>query len=261
MEPSATRSRTASDASMDVLCDTLMAEEILPRLLPKSLICLGAVSRRYHALTLRPDFAARYWPRAGVFFQPARCYYDEGRPRFLTVSGSGAQAPATESFFGADLSFLPGPSAREKDYLRRVGARHSAQSGIVLMHSTAGLLLCSRGRIRPVHFYVCNPVTWQWVALPELPWPPHQWQSGLLTLRTNRDGAIEGFKVVLFNQPMHWREEDGCLDLRLFSSGTGQAASGKQCSSSLQPRPKSIIYIQRRYLARVVLPTGHRSMC
>ncbi|KAL6615051.1 hypothetical protein ACP70R_037321 [Stipagrostis hirtigluma subsp. patula] len=209
------RSRSAAvDASMDVLCDTLMVEEVLPRLLPKSLICLGAVSRRYHALTLRPDFAARYWPRAGVFLQPIGIY-EELRPRFLT--GSVSREPSTESFSGADLSFLPGPSAREKDYLRRVGA----QSGIVLMHSTAGLLLCSRGRIHPVHFYVCNPVTWQWVALPELPWPSHQWQSGLLTVDTKGDGAVERFKVVLFNHPIHWRDEGGCFDLRLFSSDTG----------------------------------------
>ncbi|KAL6615052.1 hypothetical protein ACP70R_037322 [Stipagrostis hirtigluma subsp. patula] len=49
---SAMRSRSAAgDGSMDLLCDTLMMEEILPRLLPKNIICPGAVSRRYKALT------------------------------------------------------------------------------------------------------------------------------------------------------------------------------------------------------------------
>ncbi|KAL6882106.1 hypothetical protein ACP4OV_011578 [Aristida adscensionis] len=202
---------------MDRLCDTLMVEEILPRVLPKYLIRLRAASRRYNALALRPDFAARYWRRAGVLFQPFHPGRSEIRPHFLTAPG--AQEPVS----GTDLSFLPGPSAREKDYLLAVGARDGATSGIAVVHSTAGLLLCSRGCIHPVHFYVCNPVTRQWVALPEQPWPSAEWQCGLLTVSTdNGDGAAGRFKVVLFNLPMHWEKEGGCLDLRLFSSDTGR---------------------------------------
>ncbi|KAK3164597.1 hypothetical protein QOZ80_1AG0021650 [Eleusine coracana subsp. coracana] len=64
---------------MDLLCDTLMVEEIMRRLPPKSLLRLSAASRRYNALVLQPDFAARYWQRAGVFFEP----YRWSRPVFL----------------------------------------------------------------------------------------------------------------------------------------------------------------------------------
>ncbi|KAL6615428.1 hypothetical protein ACP70R_037698 [Stipagrostis hirtigluma subsp. patula] len=218
MEPSATRSRTTS-AWID-----------------------GHSLRHAHGGGDRPPTAAQVphlsWRRLPLLPRPhpqarlrrpllAACrrllpdYWVEICHRFVTGSRLGAHAPSTESFSGADLSFLPGPSAREKDYLRHVGARHDAQSEIILVHSAAGLLLCSRGRIHPMHFYVCNPVTWQWVALPELPWPSHQWHSGLLTVGTRGDGAVERFNVVLFNHPMHWRKEDGCLDLMLFSSDTG----------------------------------------
>ena len=56
---------------MDAMCETLMLQEILPRLPPKSLLRLGATSRRYGALARSPGFAARYWRRAGAFLQPA----------------------------------------------------------------------------------------------------------------------------------------------------------------------------------------------
>ncbi|TVU34191.1 hypothetical protein EJB05_16022, partial [Eragrostis curvula] len=216
----------SADGSMDALCDTLMVEEILPRLPPESLVRLGAASRRYKALSVLPDFAARYWQRAGVFFYSHPWH----RPRFFP--GRHHETDSMPGSSSADLSFLPGPSAREKAHLRR-GVDHP-DSAVAIMHSAlGGLLLCSRGRLSPVHFYVCNPVTRQWVALPELPWQPREWQSGLLTLHATADdddgdGAGEKkmkpkhFRVVLFNHPMHWREPGGCIYLRLFSSDTGQ---------------------------------------
>ncbi|OEL25604.1 hypothetical protein BAE44_0013377 [Dichanthelium oligosanthes] len=210
--------------SMDVLCDTLMVEEILPRLSPKSLIRLGAVSRRYNAIVLDPDFAARYWPRAGVFFQPFALSGPVPELRPLFLSSSGRPPSTAESMFGADLSFLPAPTTREKAYLRRVGALNCALTSVVVVHSAAGLLVCSRGRIHPVHYYVCNPVSGQWVALPELPCPSDEWQSGLLRVHTDGDAAKKPkrFQVLLFNHPMHWQEPFGCFDLRLFSSDTGR---------------------------------------
>lgn len=187
---------------MDVLCDTLIVEEILPRLLPKSLLCLSATSSRYKALALRPDFAARYWPRAGVFFQDSSI----PSPIFLPggEQGHADDTPVEESIIGEDLAFLPGPSDKEKAYLRRVGSPNIL---FVVLQSEAGLLLCSKGRFHPVHFYICNPVTWQWVALPEQPWPTKEWQSGMLTVDTKGDRAGNNpkrFQVVLFNHPMHW---------------------------------------------------------
>lgn len=203
---------------MDVLCDTLLVEEILPRLPGKGLLCLGAASRRYKALVFDPDFTDRYWrrPRAGVIVQP-RKFSTEPVPRFL----SGGQEPATELVSGADLSFLPEPSAREKDYLRSINAPDTGDVAVVL-HSTAGLLLCSRGRIRPMQFYVCNPVTWQWVTLPELPWPPAVWTSGLLRVDKDEGGVAKRFQVVLFNHPMQWKCQGAGFDLRIFSSDTGR---------------------------------------
>ena len=116
---------------MDALCDTLVVEEILAR-----------------ALARRPDLAARYWPRRRRLptFRPEQ----EIPPRFLT-----ARHAASELVHGADLAFLPGPSAREEAYLRRVG--YDRDCGFAVVHSAGGLLLCSRGRVRPRHLYVATP--------------------------------------------------------------------------------------------------------
>ncbi|XP_066312006.1 uncharacterized protein [Miscanthus floridulus] len=167
---------TSPSLSMDVVCDTLIVEEILPRLLPKCLLRLAATSRGYNALTRRPDFAARYWQRTGVFFQPL-------------------QKPV-------DLTFLPEASAEEKAYLRHVG--RDPEHGMAIVHSAAGLLLYIRGHTSSLHCYVCNPMTWQWVALPELPLPVCNCNQhcGHLTVATGgEDGgaAAKGFQVVLVN--------------------------------------------------------------
>lgn len=103
---------------MDVLCDTLLLEEILPRVPPKFLVRLGATARRFYALARRADHAARFYQRAGVLFQPLD-QPKEAVPRFLTARGG--HAPAAELLHGADLAFLPGPSAREAAYLATCG--------------------------------------------------------------------------------------------------------------------------------------------
>jgi hypothetical protein len=118
--------------------------------------------------------------------------------------------------FGSDLAFLPqlppGPGARDRE--------------IFIMHATVGLLLCSRGEYRAVQYYVCNPVSWQWVALPELPRPPiHLY--GLLSVTNNNDvdgsSSIKCFQVVLFNHASCWNKTGGgYLDLKVFSSDTGR---------------------------------------
>ncbi|OEL16792.1 hypothetical protein BAE44_0022192 [Dichanthelium oligosanthes] len=99
---------------------------------------------------------------------------------------------------------------------------------IFIVHSSGGLLLCSRGEQQQVHYYVCNPVTWQLVALPELPWPGHY--NGLLSVAANEDGTIKNFQVVLVNYPWDWKRQGDTmyLDLKVFSSDTGQWRAMKQ---------------------------------
>lgn len=60
-------------SSMDLLCDTLEVEPIVPGLELKDLLRLRAASHRYNALSLHPDFSARYWQHAGVV-QPSLCF-------------------------------------------------------------------------------------------------------------------------------------------------------------------------------------------
>ena len=81
-----------------------------------------------------PSPAAPTWPpatgRAGVVFQPL----DQNKdipPRFLTAPAASALVVR-----GADLAFLPGPSAREAAYLRRVGY-DDPDCGFVVLHGPA----------------------------------------------------------------------------------------------------------------------------
>ncbi|RLM93949.1 hypothetical protein C2845_PM08G16760 [Panicum miliaceum] len=166
----------ASSASMDALCDTLLVEEILPRLPPKSLLRLGATSRRYEALARSLGFAARYWRRAGAFLQPA-AEQPGVFPRFLT-------APA-----------MPGGGAR------------------------------ARGSTWPAaRYFVCNPVTRQQTALPELRDLCFKPRCGLLTVAAaagtdgGGHGAAPRFQVVVIEE---WQIEDTFLGLKIFSSDTG----------------------------------------
>ncbi|XP_051221055.1 F-box/LRR-repeat/kelch-repeat protein At2g27520-like [Lolium perenne] len=201
---------------MDRLCDNIV-EEILCRLPAKYLHRVRATARRYNLIILSPEFGARYWEShapylSGVFLQSNRPWGQHSR--FL-AGPSDRPSTATRSVFASDLAFLPrlpaGPPARDGE--------------IFIMHAAAGLLLCSRGEYKAVQYYVCNPVSWQWVALPELPRPPTH-LSGLLSVTNNRDGSsIKCFQVALFNHPSGWNQNNGCLDLKVFSSATGRWAA------------------------------------
>ncbi|KAK3161086.1 hypothetical protein QOZ80_1BG0071650 [Eleusine coracana subsp. coracana] len=203
---------------MDLLCDNIV-EEILLCLPLKYLHRFRATARRYDALGISPEFTARYWRShgphlSGVFLQtdkPCRPWRD--RPCFLT--GSVSRPSATESVFASDIAFL-------SHLTEKPTYSWTSQGMIFIVHSSAGLLLCAKGQERRVHYYVCNPVTWQCVTLPELPWPGYN--SGLLSVSQNGDGTIKSFQVVLVNHPQYWKKHSACLelDLKIFSSETGQ---------------------------------------
>uniref|UniRef100_A0A0A9BFY6 F-box domain-containing protein n=1 Tax=Arundo donax TaxID=35708 RepID=A0A0A9BFY6_ARUDO len=150
---------------MDLLCDNIM-EEILLRLPLKCLHRLRAASRRYNAFVLGAGFTARYWRShgphlSGVFLQTEALLRPWGhRPCFLTASGR--RPSATESVLASDLGFLP------RLPQLHVGTVDPSRM-IFIVHSSAGLLLCSRGREKQLHNYVCNPVTCQLRGSPGAP--------------------------------------------------------------------------------------------
>ncbi|CAL4949164.1 unnamed protein product [Urochloa decumbens] len=184
---------------MDLLCDTIMLEEILPRMKPKPLLRLRATSRRYNALVLNPGFAGRYWPRAGVFLQPA-VEHRQGAP------------PSSVPRFLAAV-----PARQAVDHHVSAGL-DLAKDGMTIVYSAAGgLLLCSRRLpTRPAaRYYVFNPVTRQRRALPKLRGLCYKPQCGLLTVAGN--GAR--FQVVVIEE---WQVEDVFLELKIFSSDTGR---------------------------------------
>uniref|UniRef100_A0ACD5VB17 Uncharacterized protein n=1 Tax=Avena sativa TaxID=4498 RepID=A0ACD5VB17_AVESA len=207
---------------MDRLCDNLV-EEILRRLPAKCLHRVRAAARRYNHIVLSPEFRARYWESnaphlSGVFLQSNRPWWQHSL--FLTGS-SDTPSAATESIVASDLAFLPqlppGPAAKDRE--------------IFIVHS--------RGDHKPVQYYVCNPVSWQCVALPELP-SPSAYLSGLLSVTTDGDGAgsscsIKCFQVVLFSHPSSWKQSGGVMDLKVYSSATGRWEANR-----IQPPPASM---------------------
>ena len=75
-----------------------------------------------------------------------------------------------------------------------------AEDGLAIAHSAAGgLLLCSRGPTWPTaRYFVCNPVTRQRMALPELRGFCFKPQCGLLTVTA---AGTEGtFQVVVIEE-------------------------------------------------------------
>ncbi|CAO2203790.1 unnamed protein product [Urochloa humidicola] len=218
---------------MDLLCDTLMLEEVLPRVEPKPLLRLGATSRRYNALARNPTFAARYWPHAGVFLQPAAAAeHHQGAPHLPSPVPVPRFLAADPARPGLDL----------------------AKDGMAIVHSSSGgLLLCSR-RIptRPsARYYVFNPVTRQRTALLGLCYKPPQ--RALLTVAGDGDAArFLSFQVVVVEE---WQVEDVFLNLKIFSSGTG---GWKARHLSLSLRDRSLFLPFEHDLARrpVLGPSG-----
>ncbi|CAO2183599.1 unnamed protein product [Urochloa humidicola] len=222
---------------MDLLCDYVVVE-ILLRLPLKYLHRLRAVSRRYNALVLRPDFATRYWRShgphlSGVFLQTEYLIRPWGhRPSFL-----GAPGRRLSSVLASDFGFIPKKQSGS-------GRFAEDESMVFIVHSACGLLLCCRGRERQTQYYVCNPVTWQCVALPVLPCPHDRYQcrSGLLTLAGDAYGNVTSFQVVLINHLEQWRKRGGAMDLKVFSSETGEWQAMQLKPPSLDARGASYFY-------------------
>ncbi|PVH38492.1 hypothetical protein PAHAL_5G271500 [Panicum hallii] len=111
---------------------------------------------------------------------------------------------------------------------------------MAIVHSAAdGLLLCSRGSTWPAaRYFVCNPVTRQQTALPELRDLCFKPLCGLLTVTAaagtdgGGHGAAPRFQLVVIEE---WQIEDTFLGLKIFSSDTGtwrsRMASLYRCSS------------------------------
>ena len=96
-----------------------------------------------------------------------------------------------------------------------------AEDGLAIAHSAAGgLLLCSMGPTWPTaRYFVCNPVTRQRTALPELRDLCFKPQCGLLTVAPAAAGTQGTFQVVVIEE---WQFEDMFLQLWIFSSDTGR---------------------------------------
>ncbi|TVU34201.1 hypothetical protein EJB05_16032, partial [Eragrostis curvula] len=198
---------------MDVLHDDLLVEEILPRLSPKSLFRLSAVSRRYNALANGKDFdfSFRYWHRHGFFFQPP------GRPeqpRFLADAGEKLVSMK-------DLAAsLPRPSAKEEEVMRLCGDDPDCIA-IVNSAPPGDFILCTRGAFWNMHYYVCNPVTGESVALPEYPFHNVRRLCGFLTMDEDVHSNQERrFQVVILQWPME--ETSDRLEAGVFFSETGE---------------------------------------
>ncbi|XP_015648085.2 uncharacterized protein [Oryza sativa Japonica Group] len=233
---------------MDLLCDN-MVEEILVRLPEEQhLRRASAACRRYGDIIRRPGFATRHRElhspllSGGVVLHGVRrrCPRVDGtaahvRGSYAFFLPAGAGDASASSSLELDLAgLLPSPTDRELAYLLSTGAADpdAARRSVFIVHSSssAGLLLCCRGYVNPVHYYVCDPVARRCVALPELPWPPAFDKSGMLSVAAGGGG---GFQVVLFEK-RGFAHGGGHLDLEVFSSDSGEWAAMRI------PRPQDL---------------------
>ncbi|KAJ4833387.1 hypothetical protein Tsubulata_032967 [Turnera subulata] len=198
----------------DLLGDELL-EQILCRLDFKTIHQCKSVCKRWLSLISSPEFIDRY-----VGFQQS-----------LT--------PISSRFYLA-FDLEESPWTRRPSYRIGIGKtaldfrfvfkpkpppHRSKDSFFELVGSWNGLLLLvakfQNSRHRP-RYYVCNPITKDWVALPPA---PLSWQYGQAaafiddeeSITTTEEGGRRGFKVVVVGNNF-----DGAHDMSIFTSSTGE---------------------------------------
>ncbi|CAD6231150.1 unnamed protein product [Miscanthus lutarioriparius] len=183
---------------MDAVCDTLLLEEILPRLAPKNLLRLVPLQRpRPQPRLPRPVLVAR-WRLLGP------C----PRHKRQRVSSALPHRPLFKPCVGAQ-------ARRHEPRLVSQFQRAYYRGGLPLLMAHSTRVLPRRPTSQSAHYYVCNPVTWQRAVLPELRSLCFDPQCVLLTVA----GTRSQFQVVVIEQ---WQMEDMDLRLKVFSSGTSQ---------------------------------------
>ncbi|KAL7600806.1 hypothetical protein Lser_V15G22293 [Lactuca serriola] len=183
--------------------DSLLIE-ILARLPVKSIFCFKSVCKHWQTLISHPSFCRFYYSILNSSSRPLRILDMYARlPNFKEfVNRLGTKIHSSSEF---SVLFLSIPEEqRLYDQFR-------------VLSISNGLILCCWHSPTPFDYYICDPLTRQWITLPRRgPRYHHYRREGLIT-RVNDDHMLTGYTVVWLQ---HF--ESNYLNLEIFSSETGK---------------------------------------
>ncbi|KAJ9546629.1 hypothetical protein OSB04_019172 [Centaurea solstitialis] len=220
---------SASSSVFDKLTDELLIETLIRLPLKPANIC-KCVSKRFRSLISSSYFVRCYVNHHqfdnsfALYYQSKPTFHNMIRPSLMGIDLAFG-FPIFESP-GFSLSFLASFSGQEK------------QETLQYLASNNGLVLCCAALRRPIVYFVCNPLTKQWIALPT---PPSNVKTVYIGFICNPQyscddevGNKTSFKVVRIDvvnceSP---RQLSGTLKLEIFCSVSGRWTEEYYMSSS-----------------------------
>lgn len=206
---------------MDRLTEELVIE-VLQRLPLKDANRCKCVCKRWFNLISSPYFARCYNshrfsfpPPFALFFQYENAYRWEVpvNLRGIQLANNAYNHPILNSS-GFSLSFLPPSSTSEPVHFL------ASSNGLVLCSTT--VLYEKKLKLEKVLYYVCNPLTMHWVALPPPPNCHKRVRIGFISTPDFDNGIISRFKVVRIPEFEKCTQLYTNLSLEIFSSETGE---------------------------------------
>nr|KAJ0205408.1 hypothetical protein LSAT_V11C500243160 [Lactuca sativa] len=188
--------------------DSLLIE-ILARLPVKSIFSFKSVCKHWQTLISHPSFCRFYYSILNSSSRPLRILYRyTWLPNFKEfVNRLGTEIHSSSEF---SVLFLSTPEEQLLYDQFRV------------LSMSNGLVLCCWRSPTPFDYYICDPLTRQWITLPRRGPKYHEFfKEGLIT-RVNEDHMLTSYIVVMLKL-----FESNYLNLEIFSSETGKWISYK----------------------------------
>ncbi|XP_023743581.1 putative F-box/kelch-repeat protein At4g22430 [Lactuca sativa] len=190
--------------------DSLLVE-ILARLPLKSIFRFKRVYKHWHTLISHPSFCRFYFSILNSNAASFRILY---RYIYLSNFKELLNRFRPEIHTCSEFSLLFLSSIEEHEGQRPYQFKVLAMSN--------GLILCCLWSSSPFVYYVCDPVTRQWIVLPtSTSQSQFFFGEGLIT-RVNQDHILTDYTVVRVNFP---ESQSNHLNLEMFSSETGKWVS------------------------------------
>ncbi|GAB4842847.1 hypothetical protein Ancab_012825 [Ancistrocladus abbreviatus] len=185
--------------------------EIFLRLPVKSLFRFKCVSKHWHSLISDPSFARSYTCQNIDKNKCSLCWTF----LFCYMNSNCGQIPPGQMGLGAAFKLChPNYNKLPSFALQFLKRKQRPTESVRVLASSNGLLLCCASQHWQELYYVCNPLTIQWVALPRRP-QLHKWVSiGFLV--EPEDGAFQVVRIAEFSS------SSNVLDLEIFFSKDGK---------------------------------------
>ena len=174
----------SKQTSIDDLSNDLLIE-ILHRIPLKPAHRFKCVSKRWVQVICQPQFAQRFTQRMKLLYPsqpspPFTLFFQCSYPRPFPVEFKHFQRDPQFMSSNFSLSFLP-----------------QNPNPIIFIATSNGLVLCSTKLLSQMVYYVCNPLTANWVSLPVPPRCHSPVLAGFVCHSYHDDiGTITRFKVV-----------------------------------------------------------------